>query len=384
MKVVFLSNFFNHHQRPLADALFARLGEDYTFIETREMTEERKKMGWGGIEKPPYVKQNYTSDEDRRACQKLIDEADVVLHGSAPTELIATRVRAKKLTFHVEERPYKNGLPFYKVLHHARLYRRKFGGAYLLAASAFASADFKKVGMFRGKAYKWGYFTAIREYNDLGSLHEWKHAGASILWVSRLIEVKHPEVPVALAACLREKGIAFEMNLIGNGPLEEEIRAEIEAKGLSDCVHLLGAMTPEEVRDYMEKSRIFLFTSDKGEGWGAVLNEAMNSACAVVASHAIGSVPFLVRNGENGIIYESGNIEDLCEKVVQLLADPDECRRMGTAAYATMKNEWNAENAAHKLLLLCERILSGEKNPAPFDEGVCSQARPLRDDWICR
>ena len=49
----------------------------------------------------------------------------------------------------------------------------------------------------------------------------------------------------------------------------------------------------------MEKSEIFLFTSDKGEGWGAVLNESMNSACAVVASHAIGSVPFLLKDGEN-------------------------------------------------------------------------------------
>lgn len=382
MKVVFLSNFFNHHQKPLSDALYARLGEAYTFVETQEMSEERKKMGWGGIEKPPYVKQTYTSAADLAACQALIDGADVVLHGSAPASLIAPRLRAKKLTFHVGERPYKQGLPFYKVLRHAYLYHKKFRGAYFLAASAFAAADFKRVGMFRDKVYKWGYFTALYEYESFETLAELKHTGASILWVSRLIELKHPEAPLAVAAYLRERGVPFELNMIGNGPLEDTLRAEIEKKGLSDRVHLLGAMTPEEVRGYMEKSNIFLFTSDKNEGWGAVLNEAMNSGCATVASHAIGSVPFLIKNGENGLIYESGNTRDLCEKVEGLLRDPDECRRMGDAAYLTMKNEWNAENAASKLLALCERILAGEARPAPFADGVCSKAALLADDWI--
>lgn len=51
-------------------------------------------------------------------------------------------------------------------------------------------------------------------------------------------------------------------------------------------------MKASEVRSYMEKADIYLFTSDFNEGWGAVLNESMNSGCAVVASHAIGSVPF--------------------------------------------------------------------------------------------
>ena len=42
------------------------------------------------------------------------------------------------------------------------------------------------------------------------------------------------------------------------------------------------------------------------DGWGAVANEAMNSACALVAGHMIGAVPYLIRQGENGLIYEDG------------------------------------------------------------------------------
>ena len=81
----------------------------------------------------------------------------------------------------------------------------------------------------------------------------------------------------------------------------------IRSKGVEDCVEMLGAMSPDEVRAYMERADVFLFTSDFNEGWGAVLNESMNSGCAVVASHAIGSVPFLIKDGVNGLIYENGN-----------------------------------------------------------------------------
>ena len=43
MKIVFISNYFNHHQKPLSDALFGMIGEGYSFISTSTMSEERKK-----------------------------------------------------------------------------------------------------------------------------------------------------------------------------------------------------------------------------------------------------------------------------------------------------------------------------------------------------
>lgn len=61
---------------------------------------------------------------------------------------------------------------------------------------------------------------------------------------------------------------------------------------LNDYVTFTGPVQSDKVRGFMERAGIFLFTSDRQEGWGAVLNESMNSGCAVVASHAIGSVPF--------------------------------------------------------------------------------------------
>ena len=80
----------------------------------------------------------------------------------------------------------------------------------------------------------------------------------------------------------------------------------------------------------MEQADVFLFTSNYLEGWGAVLNEAMNSACAVVAGHGIGAVPFLLKHGKNGLVYKTGNFREFQAYVLQLCQDASLCRRLGT------------------------------------------------------
>ena len=128
----------------------------------------------------------------------------------------------------------------------------------------------------------------------------------------------------------------------------------------------------------MEASELFLFTSDRNEGWGAVLNESMNSGCAVVACKAIGSVPFLIREGESGLTYESGDVAQLYSHVKTLLDDAERCRALGRKAYATMAGQWNADAAAQRLLALSEALLQGERQPSLYEEGPCSRAKILR------
>lgn len=213
-----------------------------------------------------------------------------------------------KLTFKYSERIYKEGFkrwqqPLRVIKNYARGWSKK--NHYLLCASAYTYADFSKTFNFHNRAYKWGYFPAVKKYENFESIMANKQP-ASILWVARLIEWKHPDASIRVAERLRNDGYRFKLNLIGSGVMAQEIGQSIRDKGLTDCVEMLGAMKPEQVREHMEKAEIFLFTSDFNEGWGAVLNESMNSGCAVVASHAIGSVPFLIRDGVNGLIYKTG------------------------------------------------------------------------------
>lgn len=382
MEVVFLSNFYNHHQMPLSRALYRNLDGKYTFIATTMMNNERRAMGYKVID-DPFVLQ-YENNEQQ--CQELIDRADLVIFGSAPRELIKKRNKQKGLILYYTERPLKKGVEPLKYIPRLlkwRLYSSFGENTYLLCASAYTAADFAKFGIYLNKAYKWGYFPEIRTHNlNYLFMRKRENKEVSILWAGRLIGWKHPEYAILIAEKLKKEQIPFSLNIIGNGALEEEINGMIKEKGLSDCVKMLGAMSPEEVRNQMEQADIFLFTSDRNEGWGAVLNESMNSGCAVVASHAIGSVPYLMKNNENGLIYHSGKIDELYAKVKYLLERPDERERLGRTAYETITEEWNAELAAERLINLSERLLAGAKHPDLYKTGPCSWAGIMRDNWF--
>ena len=383
MKIVFVSNFYNHHQSELAKNLFRLTDGEYCFIETEPIEEERTKMGWGEKVTPSYVKQSYTSAENYNECQSLIDSADVVIYGSAPESMIKNRLKAEKLTFKYSERMYKEGFKWYEqplrfIKNNLRGWSKK--NHYLLCASAYSYADYQKTFNFTNRAYKWGYFPAVKPYDDIEELISQKE-NASILWVARFIEWKHPDASILVAERLKKAGYKFKLNLIGNGVMESEIAEMIKNKNLEDCVSMLGAMKPEEVRRHMEKSQIFLFTSDFNEGWGAVLNESMNSGCAVVASHAIGSVPYLIEDGKNGLIYKNGDIDDLYNKVKFLLDNPERCKELGVNAYKTLTSTWNAEVAAERFVNLATKLLNGENIENLYKNGPCAKETILKNNW---
>lgn len=356
MKIVFVSNYYNHHQSAISEEFFRQTGGQYYFIQSEPMSNERKNMGWAQQDLPEFVIESYKDKTTYKKCLDLINNADVVIMGSAPEKLIHKRIKSGKLVFRYSERVYKNWknkltLPLRFIKYHWANSKN----TYLLCASAYAAHDYALTGNFIGKAYKWGYFPAVKKYEDVTTLIDNK-IPASILWVGRLIELKHPDASIRIAKRLKQAGYNFQLSLIGTGNLEDKISDMIKQEGVEDCVKMLGAMTPENVRRHMEQSEIFLFTSDFNEGWGAVLNESMNSACAVVASHAIGSVPFLINDGKNGFIYKSGNEDDLFNKVKILLDNSEKRKQISLEAYKTMAETWNAEVAVKNLMILIENL----------------------------
>ena len=376
MKVAFISNFYNHHQAPLSEAMNELTRGNYRFIATAAIDDERVNMGWGEDAVPNFVMNANEDAVVESDCHMWVDEADVVIIGSAPRSWIANRLKKGKLTFYYSERIYKKKCPIYKLpIHFLRNIKNiiRHKNLYILCASAYTASDYAKTLTFLNKTYKWGYFTELKVYDDIDALVDNKKRN-SILWVSRYIKLKHPEIPVAVARRLRDEGYDFELKMIGAGELFEQTKSAVAEAKLESVVKVLGPVKASEVRGYMEESEIFLFTSDRNEGWGAVLNESMNSACAVVANKAIGSVPFLLNDGENGVVYKDGDIDELYSKVMLLLDNADERKRISKNAYATMIEEWNAENAARKFVGLCEKMLAGEYKPFPYESGVCSKA----------
>ena len=383
MNILLLSGFFNHHLKPVSDQLYRNDRVTHYFVSTEPMPEERKTFGYHMEQFPPYVCPAYESEIQKRRALALLDEADVVITGSALESMVRRCVWKNKLIFRYAERPVKIREP---LKYFPRLLRWNWRNPfwkpiYLLAASAYSAADYARFGMFRNRAYKWGYFTEMKKYEDIdGFLSE--KAAADILWCGRFIDWKHPDDALLAVKKLKAEGYVFRMRFVGCGDQEAKLRDMVRDYDLTDCVEFLGSMAPERVREHMESAGIYLFTSDKQEGWGAVLNESMNSGCAVIASHAIGAVPFLMKDGENGLIYRSGDVEMLCDKIRYLLDHPLEQKRLGKAAYETIVNEWNAEVAAERVVALAQAILDGEKHPDLYKTGPCSQTGILADDWF--
>ena len=378
MKTIFISNYFNHHQKAVSDALFSLTGGQYNFISTGQMREDRKKLGYGMDTIPGYVKET-----EGKSLRTVAFGTELLIWGSCPVSVVKERIRNDKLTFTYSERIFKThrlaATLGRTVKYSTRLYLNA-PHSYLLCAGAYAAGDYNKLGLFKNKTYKWGYFPETKYYEDPEKLIADKKEN-TILWVGRMLEWKHPEQAVELAKRLKKDGFSFQLKMIGIGDKEENIRQLVTENELSDCVVLAGAMSPRQVRANMEKAQIFMFTSDRQEGWGAVLNEAMNSCCSVVASHEIGSVPYLIEDGKNGFVYKSGDIDMLYSKVKSLMEHPEKQGELGMEAYRTITGLWNAEIAAERLLKIAQCITDGETYPDIYDFGPCSKAKAMSDKW---
>ncbi len=375
MRIVFVTNYYNHHQAAMAEAFDVMTNHGFTFIETEPLSAERKSMGWSNADAPVYVKKAYAGQRELSECQKTINDADVVIWGSCPFRMIQPRLKAKKLTFCYSERIFKKGFgPIAfggRAVKYWLMHWRYQKNHYLLCASSFAAKDYARIGLFRNRAVKWGYFPERNVQKPLEEILA-KKSPATILWAGRMISWKHPEAAISIAQRLKKNGVHFNLSLIGNGECFASIQKQVQQLKLEDCVHLYGAMSPKLVLQQMENSEVFMFTSDHNEGWGAVVNEAMSSACAVVASNAAGSVRYLIENDRNGLVYESDQPDDLYYCVESLLKDRDRCHLYGQRAFETMTNEWSAHNAVECFIGLAQELMNGQKSF--YSRGPCSKA----------
>ena len=178
-----------------------------------------------------------------------------------------------------------------------------------------------------------------------------------------------------LAKRLKNKKYKFVIDMYGSGEELEPTKELARKLGVMDVVRFQGNLPNDEILKQMRHHQIFLFTSDRNEGWGAVLNESMSNGCAVVASNMIGSIPFLIEDGINGLVFKSEDLVSLETKVIALLDNAEYRRTIAGNAVKTMRTIWSPKNAAKNFLKLCEAIKNGQQLDSLIDNGPCSMAR---------
>lgn len=397
MKLVFYSLVLNNHQANVADELWEQTGHDYYFVELANVSGVHKKGDTRDYSKCPYLLQAWKCKEEYDFAMELARTADVcVFSGVQALPFQRERIRLGLLSFDMSERWLKRGFfnifspHILKMLIAYHFGRWQNKPLYKLCCSAFTADDQYRLHTFEGRCYKWGYFTKVS--STVSRKNNVNAEIVRLMWCSRYMVLKHPEIPVYMASRLKSEGYRFVLDMYGEGDIKEVTMHLAEELGVKDVVNFKGGLPNEALLDAMAEYDIFLFTSDRNEGWGAVVNESMANGCVVVAGDSIGSVPYLIKDGETGLVFQSPStasgfngkaflvddvsLDSICAKVEWLIANKEEMQRISENAVRNMRELWSPQIAAARFLGLIDSIRSG--SDTPFLDGPCSKALPLR------
>lgn len=148
-----------------------------------------------------------------------------------------------------------------------------------------------------------------------------------ILYASKFHPRKRPGDVVKAAAELRRGGADFTVLMVGDGALRTELEGLVVSLALDNVV-FTGFVNQSRLPAVFAASDVFVLPSEN-EPWGLVVNEGMCAGLPVVVSREPGCVPDLVGHGDNGFLFEAGDVAGLAEALHTLLRDPALRERMG-------------------------------------------------------
>lgn len=378
MKVAIYTIMFSLHQTSVADELYSILGRDFRFFEMRRNVDEEK-ASFIDVVNRPYLVRVWEGKKEQNEAVEWALCADVARFSNDESVFPYLKARLEKnlLSFETGERWLKKGMInllsprlLKNVWHYHTLFRHK--PFYKLCSSAYAVNDQYLLHTFKDRCYKWGYFTKLDNIDVDSLITSRKSNKPTIMWCARFLDWKHPELAIKLARRLKDRGYRFQLDMYGTGVEQPSAKQLCQDLDVMDMICFKGNVPNDEILNAMRDHEIFIFTSDRNEGWGAVLNEAMSNGCAVVASNEIGSTPYLVDDGKNGLMFKSNSIDSLYEKVTYLLDHPSRCEEMAIEAYKMMRDIWSPRNAALNFIQLSKDLING--HDTSIEIGPCSKA----------
>lgn len=378
MRIAFYINRLNSHQAAIADALYSLTSRNLYFFELCRPSEQAKKGSTVDYSQREYLIQVWKNSACKMQALKMCIEADIAIFGAESLEYEVYRSRySDKISFELSERWFKRGLINilsprllkYQWYYHILFYKKP---VYKLCAGAYSASDQYIMHSFRGKCFKWGYFPDISPIQErIKPIEKSKSKVLNIMWCARMLKLKQPGLVIRLAQKLNAAHTDFNIDMYGDGPEFTAIQDKVRRLSLTEEVHLHGARPNNEIIEQMRKHDIFLFTSDRHEGWGAVVNEAMACGCAVISSNEAGCTSYLIKHRINGCVFKSNSIDSLVSEVMWMYNHPN-LLEVQNAAISTIRDYWNANSAAKALISVIDSLQNN--CPIKIIEGPCSEA----------
>lgn len=175
--------------------------------------------------------------------------------------------------------------------------------------------------------------------------------------LARIEDYKGHLYLVQAAKLLKERGRRdFQILAAGTGSFQAEVARAVEEAGVSDVVKLLGFRS--DVRELLNILDVQLNTSYGTEGTSMALLEGMSLGLPSIVSD-YGGNPFLVRHGDNGLIFPSRDSQALSRAMERLMDAPEERERMGRRAQEIFQTQFTARAFAQGIENVYSSVLKG-------------------------
>jgi glycosyltransferase involved in cell wall biosynthesis len=251
------------------------------------------------------------------------------------------------------------GIPFSFTAHGSDLHVDQTALAWKLAGAAFGvtvseyNREFVRERSGAAAAAKLEVIHSGVDLRGLGSAGAVDGSTFEILCVAALRTVKGHRHLIEACRLLRAEGVPLRCHLVGGGPLERELRREIERAGLREHVLVHGPQPRTTVLERMRAAHVLVQPSivdreGRREGIPVTLMEAMGCGLPVVASRLSG-IPELVEDGRSGLLVPPGDARALADALARLRSAPELCAELGRNARARVEAEFDLGAGARQL-----------------------------------
>lgn len=191
---------------------------------------------------------------------------------------------------------------------------------------------------------------------------------AHLIWVGRMAEIKGLDLLLHAAGILQARDPNFLLHLLGDGPLRDTLRDQVEQLGLSNHVRFAGALPQAELPDWYRAADLTLLSS-RSEGLPNVLRESLACGTPFVSTD-VGSIREIAPPEASALV-TPGDATAFADAVQRML-NPE--ARIAAQLYEA--RTWT--NCAREVVSLFEELVrpGHEEGEGPADPGLQSGKLP--------
>ena len=150
------------------------------------------------------------------------------------------------------------------------------------------------------------------------------------------------------------KKFNFNLNICGDGPLKNFVNNEKK-------INYLGFLSDEDVSRQLAKTKFLLFPSKWYEGFPTIILKAFKYETIVIAPE-LGSIPTIIKNEFNGILFKPNNVEDLINKIKWVLVNEEKCKVIKDNAKKVFNEKYTEEANYAMLRNIYDEAIKENKN----------------------